>query len=683
MKRIFKSSVMIAATLFVAQSAVAETPCLKSGSFFNFDGLKNVGQNSSVELPMLFATEPADGDVVAEVVKEVVLPEAGTLADFITEEEVCTITSLKVTGQINGTDIKLIRKMAHSDENGYATDGVLKKLDLSEAQIVAGGDYYVLNIFGDQSQLFTQDNVVGPYMFGGCPTLEEITLPGNITEIGDNAFNSDPIREIVIPETVTRIGGSAFYSCQKLESVVIPDAVVEVGDYAFGCCTAMTYAEIGDGVDSVGISCFFMNQAVTVLKLGKNFKEFKNDYVFAGMYGLKEVIIDEENPYLCTIDRNVYSANKENLLMWLPTYEGVVNIPEGVQTIGSGAFGYCKFITDVVMPSTMKIIGPSAFGTSSVAQLTLNEGLEEIGKGAFSWCGSVKGIELPSTMRILSDSAFDSSVLPSVVINEGLDSIGARAFAYTPIQEIIIPSSTTKIGDLAFWQCYELWWIDVNDENKKFADVDGVLFDKDITTLIVFPGDRTEEYVVPEGVKEIKSASFQYYPISAIVFPESLETIGDYAFNMCSNLTSIELPDNVKRIGMGSFVSCPMLETIKIGKGIEYIGDFALAWNTAVKNIYCSALTPPELGSGIFGGYDFEKCNLWVPEESVDDYKNAEQWCDFINISQISGVGNVNVNSTAVEVARYDASGMRVDSNAKGLVMIKYSDGTVVKTIIR
>lgn len=538
---------------------------------------------------MLFATEPADGDDVAEVV----LPEAGTLADFITEEEVCTITSLKVTRQINGTDIKLIRKMAHSDENGYATDGVLKKLDLSEAQIVAGGDYYVLNIFGDQSQLFTQDNVIGLYMFGGCPTLEEITLPGNITEIGDNAFNSDPIREIVIPETVTRIGRSAFYFCQKLESVVIPDAVTEVGDYAFACCSAMTSAEIGDGVDSVGISCFFMNQAVTVLKLGKNFKEFKNDYVFAGMYGLKEVIIDEENPYLCTIDGNVYSANKENLLMWLPTYEGAVNIPEGVQTIGSGAF------------------------------------------------------------------------------------------AYTPIQEVFIPSSITKIGDFAFWQCYELWWIDVNDENKKFADVDGVLFDKDITTLIVFPGDRTEEYVVPEGVKEIKSASFQYYPISAIVFPESLETISDYAFNMCSNLTSIELPDNVKRIGMGSFVSCPMLETIKIGKGIEYIGDFALAWNTAVKNIYCSALTPPELGSGIFGGYDFEKCNLWVPEESVDDYKNAEQWCDFINISQISGVENVNVNSTVVEVARYDVSGMRVDSNAKGFVMIKYSDGSVVKKIIR
>ena len=148
------------------------------------------------------------------------LKEAGTLPDRIDASKKYLITNLKLVGEINGTDFRMIREMAGSNYNGYSTEGKLSTLDLSEAKIVKGGDSYYS---GDNC--YTSNDEIGDYAFEGCSGLTSLTLPASISEIGDFAFSD----------------------CSGLTSLTLPDGITEIGEYAFLSCSGLTsiyvYAE--------------------------------------------------------------------------------------------------------------------------------------------------------------------------------------------------------------------------------------------------------------------------------------------------------------------------------------------------------------------------------------------------------------------------------------------------------
>ena len=114
------------------------------------------------------------------------LKEAGTLPDRIDASKKYLITNLKLVGEINGTDWKMIREMAGSNYNGYSTEGKLSTLDLSEAKIVKGGDSYYSS-FTDY-KVYTSNDEIGEYAFHDCSGLTSLTLPAGITSIGRSAF---------------------------------------------------------------------------------------------------------------------------------------------------------------------------------------------------------------------------------------------------------------------------------------------------------------------------------------------------------------------------------------------------------------------------------------------------------------------------------------------------------------
>ena len=129
----------------------------------------------------------ADNDLITEQIT-IKLEKAGTLPDRIASSEKYKITNLKIIGEINGTDLKMIREMAGSDYSGNSTDGKLSVLDLSEAKIVEGGDYYYKHCY-DYHSYYTSNDVIGSYAFSDCSGLTSLTLPAGITEIGDWAFD--------------------------------------------------------------------------------------------------------------------------------------------------------------------------------------------------------------------------------------------------------------------------------------------------------------------------------------------------------------------------------------------------------------------------------------------------------------------------------------------------------------
>ncbi|MEE0994867.1 MAG: leucine-rich repeat domain-containing protein [Prevotella sp.] len=177
------------------------------------------------------------------------LDEAGTLPNKIAVSRKNLITNLKIVGEINGTDLRLIREMAGCDYYGLKTDGKLSILDLSKAKIVAGGDAYVRYY----KNYYTSNDKLGDFAFWGCSGLTSLTLPSGVTSIGWGAFGyCSGLTSLTLPSSVTSIGGDAFYGCSGLTSLTLPSGVTSIGEEAFVGCSGLTSLTIPSGVTWIG-----------------------------------------------------------------------------------------------------------------------------------------------------------------------------------------------------------------------------------------------------------------------------------------------------------------------------------------------------------------------------------------------------------------------------------------------
>ena len=177
------------------------------------------------------AIQAADDDGL--IIKQITvkLEKAGTLPDRIGSTKRNKITNLKIIGEINGTDLRVIRYMSNRD-----TGGKLAILDLSEAKIVRGGDYY----YYDHEGFYTHDNELGTHAFYGCRGLTSLTLPSGLTSIGSLAFTGcSGLTSLSLPSGLTSIGDGTFYGCSGLTSIyVYAEKMPKLGTNMFDDCDA-------------------------------------------------------------------------------------------------------------------------------------------------------------------------------------------------------------------------------------------------------------------------------------------------------------------------------------------------------------------------------------------------------------------------------------------------------------
>jgi hypothetical protein len=167
--------------------------------------------------------------------------------------------------------------------------------------------------------------------------------------------------------------------------------------------------------------------------------------------------------------------------------------------------------------------------------------------------------------RIESEAFYGCASLTCIMIPESVTSIGWSAFrGCTSLASITIPEGVTRIDDRAFSECSNLTNINVGQENEKYRSVDGVLFTKDMTTLIAYPhGKKEEKYKIPECVSRIGNRAFQgCKDVVGITIPDSLTSIGDVAFDGCRSLACITIPEGVTRIGIRAFDGCENLKDV-------------------------------------------------------------------------------------------------------------------------
>ena len=256
-----------------------------------------------------------------------------------------------------------------------------------------------------------------------------------------------------------------------------------------------------------------------------------------------------------------------------------VVFPDSLISIGFAAFRGATGLTEINIPKNVNSIGNLAFSMSShLEKITVAEGNEYFvvvdnvlfNKDMtelllYAPKKTDTSYTIPNSVTSIADEAFDTAKnLAEIIFAEGLKTIGKSAFSSCKnLQSIKLPSTISDIAFNAFQSCENIKTITVDKVNEYFTAVDNVLFNKDMTALLLYACQKTDtSYTVPSSVTAINDYSFEYaVNLLNVELPEGLNTIGNNAFYFCQNLQNITIPSTVTDIGSDAFY-CENLEKI-------------------------------------------------------------------------------------------------------------------------
>ena len=482
------------------------------------------------------------------------------------------------------------------------------------------------------------DGVVIYYNYINDGTELTVTFRGHLAlEYRNEYSGAVAIPEEVVYEgrtlRVTCIGWSAFDGCSELTSVVIPNSVTELQHGSFYDCSGLTSITIPNSVKSIG------------------------EEAFDGCYNLISVHVSDIETW-CRIqfgnpDGNpLYQAH--HLYVNGEEIKDLV-IPNSVTTIGNYAFAGCS-LTSADISNGVTSIGEGAFyGCTVLTTVNMANSVKTIGPKAFESCCGLIAVVIPNSLTIIDERTFyGCKGLTTVDLANGVTIIENYAFSgCTSLTSVIIPNGVTKIGGYSFGGCFAL---------------SSVTLGNSVTTIGVGAFDGCMN-------------------LTSIDIPSSMTTIGRNAFQNCG-LISINIPNSVTTIGYSAF-SCCNLTSIVIPNSVTSIGYNAFEYCKNLTNVYCYAEQVPNAKSA-FSYSNYTNATLHIPAASIEDYKNAEQWKDFGNIVALTdddpkptGIEVSTAKQLPTIIERYTIDGKRITTPQRGLNIVKMSDGTTKKIIVK
>lgn len=398
------------------------------------------------------------------------LKEAGTLSTQIDDSKKYMVDSLKVIGDINGTDLKLIREMAGRDSKGSYTKGDLGMLDLSEARIVSGGECY----FDDYK---TSDDCLGDYAFQKCNMLQSVVLPSGLKTIGTCAFGyCIYLTDLQIPSGVTTIGNSVFSGCSRLKSMVIPSSVTSLGESAFHSCTGLESVQLPDGLTSIGKTTFNACSQLVYIQLPSG---------------------------ITSIGQGAFKGCSHMTSLTLPS---------SLTSMGDDAFYGCERLESIELPLGLTVVPLEAFyGCKGLKNVAFPAGFTKIGENAFHDCASLEALDFPSSLTTIGYNAF---------------------YGCTSLTSLVIPSAVTSIENYAFFGCtgltsvYVAWQTPLSVDASSFNKVD-----KENCTLYVPKGMSAEYSKVDVWSSFTNVVEYDVTGISNTILPAETKELSRYSLD--------------------------------------------------------------------------------------------------------------------------------------------------------
>lgn len=405
--------------------------------------------------------------------------KAGTLSDYIAESEKLNVEELEVSGNLGGKDIAFIREMAGT-YNHANTEGKLVYLDMTEANIVADGEYYLPNSSG--KEYLPTENTIGERMFTSRG-LQTILLPKSVTSIDDRAFSScHSLNKVVIYEnSVKTIGMAAFEYCSSLADIVLPEGVTTIARSAFNGCSALKSIVLPEGMTLIKKWTFADCSSLVDVTLPSTMTTLEYG-AFENCTSLRSVTIPNS---VNTVDAPFYGCSSlsdikvPDYLYETSIFSGTgitdITVPEGTTVVGSFAdctklasitfpegikaltdFSGCSSLRAIDIPDGVSVIGSALFrGCVNLTKVTIPNSVVSLEWFAFSDCSSLTRITIPNHIATISSGAFSGcSLLTNVTLGSGVASIEDIAFHNAPIRQLrcyaVVPPKLHGVVDGSF-----------------------------------------------------------------------------------------------------------------------------------------------------------------------------------------------------------------------------------------
>ena len=446
--------------------------------------------------------------------------------------------------------------------------------------------------------------------FDGCTALKSVSLPSTITEIGGDAFSyCESLPQLTLPQGVTTIGTRAFEKCTALKQISLPQGLTTIGEYAFHLA-GLEQVDMPDAVISLGEGVFYDCAQLQRAKLSRSLTAIAPS-TFYNCAALQQASIPMR---VTRIENWAFSGCTS---MASPT------LPDGLTFLGKGAFCDCRF-DHVTLPSSLQQIGDECFRSvplrtidvpASVVEIganafsdndqlqtaTLHEGLLFLQQAAFEHCTQLGDVRLPNSLRVLGDWTFHDNKQRKSYTQPPLISVVPAyiCFGCENLTSVTLHDGVTAIGGSAFRSCTSLTHINL-----------------------------------PEGLREISDWAFESVPLTKVTIPLTVKVIAERAFN-AGNYERIVLPEGVEEVGARAFYS-EKLRYVDFPSTIRRMGEWPFHGDgNACDSIVLRTPLAPQCTSYNYRSWDDGA--LYVPPQSVDRYRQDENFSGFTNIRPLTG----------------------------------------------
>ncbi|MBR1519172.1 MAG: leucine-rich repeat domain-containing protein [Prevotella sp.] len=384
-----------------------------------------------------------------------------------------------------------------------------------------------------------------------------------------------------------------------------------------------------------------------------------------------------------------YSSKKYSGNIKIPSFVTYAGRTRKVTSIGKNAFRYCQDLTSVTIPDSVTNIGEGAFyNCYGLPSITIPNNVTSIGDNAFSGCSGLKKVivkDITAWYNISFGNYYsnplyyanhlysdENTEITNLVIPNSVTSIEKYAFeGCSGLASVTIPNSVTSIGVGAFSGCSGLKKVIVKD----IAAWCNIL-------LVIDPN------VNSMGSNPLRYAHHLYSDenteITNLVIPNSVTSIGAWAFLGCSELTSVTIPNNVTSIGMGTFYGCSGLTSITIPNSVTSIRSQAFNFTQYDLLEIKSYIEEPTQNTGSsFSDAIYKNATLYIPKGTMEKYKSTDGWKNFVFIEEgiPSGISSVSIDATEEE--RFNLRGEKLSTPQRGVNIIRMSDGTTKKVVVK